>query len=166
MHVGVPIWWWLIFSKPSNPRFRGKVVQKCPIWGHHTQIHRFYGIKRWNTMRKKKLICRPYTPSWSQRSSDSGNIHCLQIKWIFNFTIVTLFLPKKPLDVHPYCSTTRGHRSSHFLQKIMSFLDFSCTPLILYTYSLPERDGHCEHGGIAVYKNAISFLSFFQRLMP
>ena len=39
MHVGVPIWWWLIFSKPSNPRFRGKVVQKCPIWGHHTQIH-------------------------------------------------------------------------------------------------------------------------------
>ena len=33
--------------------FRGEMVQKWPIWGHHTQIHRFYGIKRWNTMRKK-----------------------------------------------------------------------------------------------------------------
>ena len=44
MHVGVPIWWWLIFSKPSNPRFRGKVVQKCPIWGHHTQIHDFTAL--------------------------------------------------------------------------------------------------------------------------
>ena len=27
------------FLKTLNPRFRGKVVQKCPIWGHHTQIH-------------------------------------------------------------------------------------------------------------------------------
>ena len=53
MHVGVPIWWWVIFSKPSNPWFRGKVVQKCPIWGHHTNT-RSYGIKRWNTTRKKK----------------------------------------------------------------------------------------------------------------
>ena len=52
---------------------------------------------------------------------------------------------------------------THFLQNIMDFLDFSCTPLILDTCSLPERDGHCEHGGIAVSKNAISFLSFFQR---
>ena len=44
IHEGVPIWWWLIFSKPSNPRFRGKVVQKCPIWGHHTQIHDFTAL--------------------------------------------------------------------------------------------------------------------------
>ena len=51
---------------------------------------------------------------------------------------------------------------THFLQNIMDFLDFSCTPLILDTCSLPEKDGHCEHGGIAVSKNAISFLSFFQ----
>ena len=34
--------------------FRGNMVQKWPIWGHHTQLHRFYGIKRWNTIRKKK----------------------------------------------------------------------------------------------------------------
>ena len=40
--------------------FRGNMVQKWPIWGHHTQIHRFYGIKRWNTMRKK--ISDPYKP--------------------------------------------------------------------------------------------------------
>ena len=31
----------------------GESSTKLPIWGHHTQIHRFYGIKRWNTMRKK-----------------------------------------------------------------------------------------------------------------
>mgnify|MGYP003331981512 CR=1 FL=1 len=33
--------------------FSGGNGTKWPIWGHHTQIHRFYGIKRWNTMRKK-----------------------------------------------------------------------------------------------------------------
>ena len=35
---------------------------KFPIWGHHTQIHRFYGIKRWNTMRKKYLFLEPPIP--------------------------------------------------------------------------------------------------------
>ena len=38
----------------------GESSTKFPIWGHHTQIHRFYGIKRWNTMRKK--ISDPYKP--------------------------------------------------------------------------------------------------------
>ena len=38
----------------------GESGTKLPIWGHHTQIHRFYGIKRWNTMRKK--ISDPYKP--------------------------------------------------------------------------------------------------------
>jgi len=33
--------------------FRGEMVQKWPIWGHHTQIHRFYGIKRWD---EKKIF--------------------------------------------------------------------------------------------------------------
>ena len=33
-------------QNPQNPRFRGKVkvVQKCPIWGHHTQIHDFTAL--------------------------------------------------------------------------------------------------------------------------
>ena len=56
MHVGVPIWWWLIFSKPSNPRFRGKVVQKCPIWGHHTQIHDLTALNAGIRWEKKKYL--------------------------------------------------------------------------------------------------------------
>ena len=102
------------FLKTLKPLISGESSTKMSYLGPPHTNTRSYGIKRWNTMRKKKLICRPYTPSWSQRSSDSGNIHCLQIKWIFNFTNLTIFLraevvsgvrflarPKKPLDVHP-----------------------------------------------------------------
>ena len=49
----MPIYDVFLFCSKLFAPFRGKVVQKWPIWGHHTQIHRFYGIKRWNTMRKK-----------------------------------------------------------------------------------------------------------------
>ena len=74
-------------------------------------------------------------------------------------------LQEKKITFIVHHTTLEGYTCkppTHFLQNIMDFLDFSCTPLILDTCSLPEKDGHCEHGGIAVSKNAISFLSFFQ----
>ena len=38
--------------------------------------------------------------------------------------------------------------------------------LFLVTRSLPESDGHRNHGGIGVTKNKYFFLVVFQRLMP
>ena len=53
------LWCFSVLFKIVRP-ISGESSTKLPIWGHHTQIHRFYGIKRWNTMRKK--ISDPYKP--------------------------------------------------------------------------------------------------------
>ena len=75
--------------------FRGEMVQKWPIWGHHTQIHRFYGIKRWNTMRKKYLFLAPPTPPCSRWPSDSGKVRGAKNKSIYFFHFGSTFWIKK-----------------------------------------------------------------------
>ena len=60
----------------------------------------------------------------------------------------------------------RGHSSSYFLiqkviQKWKKYID-----LFLEPRSLPESDGHRDHGGIGGSKNKYFFLIVFQRLMP
>ena len=36
--------------------FRGEMVQKWPIWGHHTQKHRFYGIKTGGSIPGQEIL--------------------------------------------------------------------------------------------------------------
>ena len=96
------LWCFSVLLKIVRP-ISGESSTKLPIWGHHTQIHRFYGIKRWNTMRKKNLFLVTPIPPWSRWPSDSGKLRVTKNKWIFNFTIVTIFWPKKPLGGDPYC---------------------------------------------------------------
>ena len=75
--------------------FRGEMVQKWPIWGHHTQIHRFYGIKRWNTIRKKYLFLVTPTPPCSRWPSDSGNLRVTKNKSLLMFYKLFTFWLKK-----------------------------------------------------------------------
>ena len=75
--------------------FRGEMVQFGPIWGHKRQKHRFYGIKRWNMMRKKKLFLHPPIPPWSRWSPLSGNICGCQNKSIYFFHFWSTFWIKK-----------------------------------------------------------------------
>ena len=90
------------FLKTLKPPISGESSTKMSYLGPPHTNTRFYGIKRWNTMRKKKKICNSPIPPWSRWPSDSSNICELQIKWIFNFTKYLFFCPKKPLGVHPY----------------------------------------------------------------
>ena len=80
------------FLKTLKPPISGESSTKMSYFGPPHTNTRSYGIKRWNTTRKKKKICKQTIPPWSQWASDSGYIVCLQIKWIFNFTIVRIFL--------------------------------------------------------------------------
>ena len=127
------LWCFSVLFKIVRP-ISGESSTKLPIWGHHTQIHRFYGIKRWNRMRKKNLFLVTPIPSWSRWPSDSGKLRVTKKKWIFNFTKYLFFCPKKPLDVHPY--------------------------LFLEPRSLPESDGQRDHGGIGGSKNKYFFSSY------
>ena len=95
------LWCFSVLFKIVRP-ISGESSTKLPIWGHHTQIHRFYGIKRWNTMRKKKKNVVTPIPPCSQWPSDSGKLYVTTNKWIFHFTKDLFFCPKKPLGVHPY----------------------------------------------------------------
>ena len=56
----MPIYDVFLFCSKLFAPFRGKVVQNCLFGATTHNIHRFYGIKRWNTMRKK--ISDPYKP--------------------------------------------------------------------------------------------------------
>ena len=59
-----------------------------------------------------------------------------------------------------------GHSSSHFLiQKVIQKWKKNID-LFLEPRSLPESDGHRDHGGIGGSKNKYFFLIVFQRLMP
>ena len=103
------LWCFSVLFKIVRP-ISGESSTKLPIWGHHTQKHRFYGIKRWNTMRKKNLFLVTPIPPWSRWPSDSGKLRVTKNKWIFNFTIVRIFWPKKPLggdpnNIHTYMCT-------------------------------------------------------------
>ena len=81
------------------------MVQKWPIWGHHTQKHRFYGIKRWNTMRKKNLFLAPPIPPWSRWPSDSGKLRGAKNKSIYFFHFWSTFWIKKSELLWP-CDAT------------------------------------------------------------
>ena len=103
----MPIYDVFLFCSKLFAPFRGKVVQKWPIWGHHTQIHRFYGIKRWNTMRKK--ISDPYKP----RKKCSRHAHesikpCLYGTGALEVgaekkSELVFFISKRALGGPPYC---------------------------------------------------------------
>ena len=65
-----------------------------------------------------------------------------------------LFFRQKSLPWHRLC-----------LKKILRVVKLNIH-LFVVTYSLPESDGHCEHGGIGVTTFFFFFLIVFQRLMP
>ena len=62
--------------------FRGNMVQKWPIWGHHTPLHRFYGIKRWKKERKEIAFLDTAIPPCSQWPSLSGKLHVSKIRGV------------------------------------------------------------------------------------
>ena len=84
------LWCFSVLLKIVRP-ISGESSTKLPIWGHHTQIHRFYGIKRWNTMRKKNLFLEPPIPPWSRWPSDSGKLRGSKNKSILNFTCMCMY---------------------------------------------------------------------------
>ena len=62
--------------------FRGNMVQKWPIWGHHTPLHRFYGITRWKKERKEIAFLYTAIPPCSQWPSLSGKLHVYKIRGV------------------------------------------------------------------------------------
>ena len=88
------LWCFSVLFKIVRP-ISGESSTKLPIWGHHTQIHRFYGIKRWNTMRKKYLFLEPPIPPWSRWPSDSGKLRGSKNKSIYFFHFWITFWIKK-----------------------------------------------------------------------
>ena len=93
------LWCFSVLFKIVRP-ISGESSTKLPIWGHHTQIHRSYGIKRWNTTRKKNSFLVPPIPPWSRWSSDSGKLRGTKNKWIFNFTRNIYFEAPRSLLVY------------------------------------------------------------------
>ena len=127
------LWCFSVLFKIVRP-ISGESSTKLPIWGHHTQKHRFYGIKRWNTMRKKNLFLEPPIPPWSRWPSDSGKLRGSKNKWIFNFTIVTIFWPKKPLGGDPYLKTVFFKKNIilfllYILQQCICTCSFTAPPI-------------------------------------
>ena len=113
------LWCFSVLFKIVRP-ISGESSTKLPIWGHHTQKHRFYGIKRWNTMRKKYSFLEPPIPPWSRWPSDSGKLRGSKNKWIFNFTPYSFQHLKKWLGGDPYSSryltyNIRGPHQATFL---------------------------------------------------
>ena len=90
------------FLKTLKPPISGESSTKMSYLGPPHTNTRSYGIKRWNTTRKKYLFLHPPIPPWSRWSPLSGNICGCKNKSIFNFTIVRIFWPKKPLGGDPY----------------------------------------------------------------
>ena len=93
------------FLKTLKPPISGESSTKMSYLGPPQTNTRFYGIKRWNTTRKKNLFLAPPIPPWSRWPSDSGKLRGAKNKWIFNFTKYLFFCPKKPLGGDPYSGT-------------------------------------------------------------
>ena len=85
------------FLKTLKPPISGESSTKMSYLGPPHTNTRSYGIKRWNTTRKKYLFLVPPIPPWSRWPSDSGKLRVTKNKWIFNFTFVRIFGPKSVL---------------------------------------------------------------------
>ena len=73
------LWCFSVLFKIVRP-ISGESSTKLPIWGHHTQIHRFYGIKRWNTMRKKISNFHKPRKKCSRHAHESAKPRLWQIR--------------------------------------------------------------------------------------
>ena len=103
------LWCFSVLFKIVRP-ISGESSTKLPIWGHHTQIHRFYGIKRWNTMRKKISNFHKPRKKCSRHAHESikprlWQIRALEVGAEKIFLDVT-FISKRALGGPPYISFT------------------------------------------------------------
>ena len=71
------------FLKTLKPPISGESSTKMSYLGPPHTNTRSYGIKRWNTMRKKKLFLAPPIPPWSRWPSDSGKLRGSKNKCFF-----------------------------------------------------------------------------------
>ena len=90
------------FLKTLEPPISGESSTKMSYLGPPHTNTRFYGIKRWNTTRKKNLFLAPPIPPWSRWPSDSGKLRGSKNKWIYLFTFESLFGSKSGSCGDPY----------------------------------------------------------------
>ena len=70
------------FLKTLKPPISGESSTKMSYLGPPHTNTRSYGIKRWNTMRKKKKMCTPPIPRKSQATHERGKVCGVQIFFV------------------------------------------------------------------------------------
>ena len=83
------------FLKTLKPPISGESSTKMSYLGPPHTNTRSYGIKRWNTTRKKYLFLHPPIPPWSRWSPLSGNICGCKNRSLYFFHFWSTFWIKK-----------------------------------------------------------------------